>query len=172
MGYFPLGVRACARSRCLSHDKISAISHAVTAAFLAAYHIPATAPILHGSPSSTRTDTPRSRPRSPAEAAAWPAVAAELVPPGPPHCSANCHAGQLRPANLHQTVAKRRWIWLERKAPLGGFYAFYGVKMKAEASGCVMVAAGEQRTRLVPQVKVLHSHSALLTQRCCFNEGK
>lgn len=120
MGYFPLGVRACARSRCLSHDKISAISHAVTAAFLAAYHIPATAPILHGSPSSTRTDTPRSRPRSPAEAAAWPAVAAELVPPGPPHCSANCHAGQLRPANLHQTVAKRRWVWLEGKAPLGG----------------------------------------------------
>lgn len=118
MGYFPLGVRARARARSLSHDKISAISHAVPAAFLAAYQIPASAQILHESPSSTRTDTPRFRPRSPAEAAAWPAVAAELVPPGPPHCSSNCHAGQLRPANLHQTVAKRGWVWLDGKAPL------------------------------------------------------
>lgn len=41
-----------------------------------------------------------------------------------------------------------------------------------KAGASVMVAAGEQRTRMVPQVKVLHSQSALLTQRCCFNEGK
>lgn len=153
--------------------KISAISHAVPAAFLAAHGIPASARIVRGSPS--RTDTPhRSRPRSPAEAAAWPAGAAELVPPGPPHSSSDCHAGQRRPANLHQTVAKRRWVWLERKVPPGGGFMRFmeGGGTKAGASGRVMVAAGEQRTRLVPQVRVLHSQPALLTQRCCFNEGK
>lgn len=60
-----------------------------------------------------------------------------------------------------------------KSATRRGFYAFYGGGgMKAGASGRVMVAAGEQRTRLVPQVRVLHSQPALLTQRCCFNEGK
>lgn len=85
MGYFPLGVRACARSRSLSRSKLTLLI-APFGPFRFKFQ-PFVRISMNSPPPSTarsHTRTPRFRPRSPAEAAAWPAVAAELVPPGPP----------------------------------------------------------------------------------------
>lgn len=82
-------------------------------------------------------------------------VAAELVPPGPLFCSANCHADQLRPTNLPQMVAKLKSVWcgVTKKTDNECLKVSRVLIMNGEASGCSMVAAGvcEQRDRLVQQ---------------------
>lgn len=107
LGYFPLGVCACAL------PPVCSIKWApLTRSFFQALGL-CTAPYYLTNNFSPRPNSLVSHlsSRRPAEAAAWPAVASELVLPRPPSQSGptrrdlNCHSGQLCSPNLRQTLA-------------------------------------------------------------------